>query len=136
MFTLSSDPIDTTALRHRLDDPAAGAVSCFEGVVRNHNDGRDVMRLQYEGAADLAANEFTKIEAEARSQFEVVHISCVHRTGDLTVGDIAVWVGVSAAHRSDAFGACRYIIDEAKKRLPIWKKEHYAAGESEWLNSP
>ena len=113
-----------------------GAVACFEGVVRNHNDGRDVTRLQYEGAPDLAANEFSKIEAEVRATFAIVKLSCVHRIGDLSIGDLAVWVGVSAAHRADAFGACRYIIDETKQRLPIWKKEHYPDGESEWLNSP
>lgn len=136
MFALSTGPIDPTAWRLKIPDATAGAMACFEGVVRNHNDGRTVTQLHYEGAPELAANEFRKIEAEARDRFDVVHVACVHRIGDLSIGDTAVWVGVSASHRGDAFGACRYIIDETKKRLPIWKKEQYPEGESEWLNSP
>lgn len=106
----------------------------FEGRVRNHNDGRPVLALDYEAFAVLAEREGARIVAEARERFDVLALACVHRIGALQIGDLAIWVGVAAAHRDAAFGACRYVIDEAKARVPIWKKEHYADGTSEWVN--
>jgi molybdopterin synthase catalytic subunit len=117
-------------LRHER----AGACVTFEGWVRNHNDGRPVRALDYEAFTQLAETEGERILDEARQRFSIVSVACIHRVGSLQIGDLAVWVGVSAAHRGPAFEACRYIIDEAKARLPIWKKEHYASGESEWVN--
>jgi len=98
-----------------------------------------VQRLDYQAFAPLALSEGGKILAEARSRFAVRAASAVHRTGSLAIGEMAVWVGVSADHRDAAFAACRWIIDEIKQRVPIWKNEHYADGESGWLhpdNSP
>lgn len=92
------------------------------------------MSLDYEAFAPLAEREGERILAEAREKFSVIALGCVHRVGSLQIGDLAVWVGVAAAHRGAAFDACRYVIDEAKARLPIWKKEHYATGASEWIN--
>jgi molybdopterin synthase catalytic subunit len=133
-FGLSAAPLDPTALQRALGDARAGACVTFEGRVRNHNDGRPVLALDYEAFAVLAEREGARIVAEARERFDVLALACVHRIGALQIGDLAIWVGVAAAHRDAAFGACRYVIDEAKARVPIWKKEHYADGTSEWVN--
>ena len=91
-------------------------------------------QLDYQAFAPLAVSEGEKILAEAGSRFALRAASAVHRTGRLAIGDMAVWVGVSADHRDAAFDACRWIIDEIKTRVPIWKNEHYADGESGWLH--
>jgi molybdopterin synthase catalytic subunit len=117
-----------------MGDTRAGACATFEGRVRNHNEGRAVEALDYEAYGPLAEREGERIIAEAREKFRIIGALCVHRTGSLSLGDLAVWVGVTAEHRAAAFDACRYIIDEIKARLPIWKKEHYAGGATEWIN--
>lgn len=134
MLVVTPDTIDPDALRRRLFDNAAGAYCGFEGWVRNRNDGQDVLRLEYEAYAPLAVSEGEKIIVEAATKYPHLHAHCVHRTGMLEVGDCAVWVGVSSPHRDEAFLACRYIIDEVKVRLPIWKKEYYVDGDSGWVN--
>ncbi|HYP79072.1 MAG TPA: molybdenum cofactor biosynthesis protein MoaE, partial [Steroidobacteraceae bacterium] len=90
--------------------------------------------LEYEAFEALGIREGERIMAEAAQRFGVTQALCVHRVGDLQLGDIAVWVGVAAAHRDEAFKACRFIIDEVKHRVPIWKKEHYVSGDSGWVN--
>ena len=124
----------TTALRVELEDPTAGGYASFEGWVRNHNEGHAVTRLEYEAFEALANKEGERIVSEAIENFGVVKAACVHRVGSLAIGDLAVWVGVSSRHRAEAFAACRYIIDEVKHRVPIWKKEHYVTGDSGWVN--
>ena len=106
----------------------------FEGLVRNRNDGRAVLGLEYEAYVPLAEKEGELILGEAMARFNLVAASCVHRTGSVALGGLAVCVGVAAEHRGEAFEACRYIIDQAKARLPIWKREHYADGSREWVN--
>jgi len=133
-FRFSSVPLDERALRTGLGDPACGGYAAFEGWVRDHNEGRRVRRLEYEAFEPLAIREGERIIAEAIARFGVEHAACVHRTGALEIGESAVWVGVTARHRDEAFRACRYIIDEVKHRLPIWKKEHYEDGDSGWVN--
>lgn len=133
-FRISDVPIDAAALQAGLRDPRAGACASFEGWVRDHNDGRAVDGLRYEAYVALAEAEGAAILAEARQRFELVDAGCVHRIGDLAIGDLAVWVGASAAHRGPAFDACRWIIDEVKARVPIWKHERYAGGEAGWLH--
>ncbi|HUO79065.1 MAG TPA: ThiF family adenylyltransferase [Steroidobacteraceae bacterium] len=133
-FAFSDRPLDTAAERARVEDHAAGGYASFEGWVRDFNDGRAVERLEYEAYAELAVREGERIVAEAVARFGVRHARCVHRVGELRLGELAVWVGVSAAHRGEAFAACRYIIDEVKHRVPIWKKEHYVDGDSGWVN--
>lgn len=132
-FAISQTPIDAGALREALADPSCGAVVTFEGRVRDHNDGRRVLRLEYEAYAPLATAEGERIVEEARACFGATHLACVHRVGELALGDVAVWVGASAPHRDAAFAACRYVIDEVKARVPIWKKEHYVDGTSGWV---
>lgn len=133
-FELADAAIDVSGERRALDHVAAGACVCFEGWVRNHNDGRAVQRLDYQAYAPLAENEGEAILAEALVRFDLRAARGVHRTGSLAIGDLAVWVGASADHRGEAFDACRWIIDEIKRRVPIWKNEHYADGESGWLH--
>jgi molybdopterin synthase catalytic subunit len=132
-FALTRDRIDGAALRAQLAHPHAGAVVCFEGLVRDHADGRDVEGLDYEVYEALAAKEGSRIVAEALARFPVTSALCVHRAGTLALEDCAVWVGVAAAHRAAAFDACRYIIDEVKTRVPIWKRERYADGPAAWV---
>ncbi|HST27008.1 MAG TPA: molybdenum cofactor biosynthesis protein MoaE [Rudaea sp.] len=134
MFRLSETPIDAVELARELAHTRAGACVTFEGWVRDHNEGRAVLRLGYQAYVPLALAEGERILAEARAKFVVVEAACVHRVGTLEIGELAVWVGVSAAHRGAAFDACRYVIDEVKRRVPIWKNEHYADGESGWLH--
>ena len=133
-FTFAKTPLDTAAERLRVADPACGGYASFEGWVRDHNEGQQVRHLEYEAFEQLAAKEGERIIAEAVERFGVEHAACVHRVGDLQLGELAVWVGVSARHRQEAFLACRYIIDEVKHRVPIWKKEHYVNGDSGWVN--
>ena len=134
MFSITEVDIDTSGLREQMSDHAAGGFCVFEGWVRNVNEGRTVDRLEYEAYEPLAVKEGEKVLAEARQRFPHLKAICVHRTGLLELGDCAVWVGVVAPHRDEAFKACRYIIDEIKIRLPIWKKEHYTDGHSDWVN--
>lgn len=134
MFKISAEPIDPAVLQQSLADPRAGAYVAFEGWVRNRNEGQPVLSLEYEAYASLAEKEGERILAEARGKFAVTGVTGVHRVGHLRLGDLAIWVGVTAEHRGAAFEACRYIIDEAKARLPIWKKEHYASGATAWIN--
>ncbi|HWW20525.1 MAG TPA: molybdenum cofactor biosynthesis protein MoaE [Steroidobacteraceae bacterium] len=133
-FCLSESPLLTDELRRGLQDPVCGGYVAFEGWVRNANEGRTVLRLEYEAFAPLALREGQRILARARERFGVRHVCCAHRVGSLALGELAVWVAVSAVHRAEAFDACRYIIDEVKHRVPIWKKEHYQDGDSGWVN--
>ena len=134
MIEISSSPISPSDLQASLTDPAAGGYCAFEGWVRNENEGHTVERLEYEAYEPLAIVEGEKVLAEARERFGILGARCVHRVGMLELGDCAVWIGVASKHRDEAFKACRYIIDEIKVRLPIWKKEHYIDGNSGWVN--
>jgi molybdopterin synthase catalytic subunit len=133
-FTLCDTALLPAQLQRAVQDPSCGGYASFEGWVRNCNEGQTVLRLEYEAFAPLAAREGQRILEAARERFGVMHASCAHRIGDLGVGELAVWVGVSAVHRGEAFDACRFIIDEVKHRVPVWKKEHYTDGNSGWVN--
>jgi adenylyltransferase/sulfurtransferase len=133
-FRLSEETLDGNVLGAELADPTCGGFVCFEGRVRDHNAGRSVTRLEYEAYATLALAEGARVMEEARTRFGLRHAMCVHRVGNLALGQLAVWVGVSSPHRDEAFRACRYIIDAIKHRLPVWKKEHYENGDSGWVN--
>ena len=133
-FELSPTPFDTATLRARLLDARVGAYASFEGWVRDHNDGRSVHGLRYESYDVLAQREGEAIIEETLARFDILDAACVHRTGDLAIGELAVWVGVTAAHRDAAFAACRHVIDEVKSRVPIWKHERYVEGDAGWLH--
>lgn len=136
MFRISSAPLDPDALRRELAAPAAGGFVTFEGRVRSQNRNREVSALEYEAYGGLAEKEGARILAAARKRFGLSAALCVHRVGRLQIGEIAVWVGVAAPHRGNAFDACRFIIDDLKHRVPIWKKEHYADGAAAWIGPP
>ncbi len=133
-FTIANGPIDQDALRRVVEDVRCGAAVFFEGRVRNHNEGRSVLRLEYEVYEPLAVSEGQRIIGEARERWPILGAVGVHRAGLLELGDVAVVVGVVSPHRDEAFQAARYIIDEAKARLPIWKREHYEDGDAHWVN--
>ena len=134
MFKISPLPIEVEVLQRTLADPRAGACVTFEGWVRNQNEGEPVRSLEYEAYTLLAVAEGERILTEARTRFALTGAAAVHRVGHLQLGELAIWVGVTAEHRGAAFDACRFIIDEAKARLPIWKKEHYQSGTTAWIN--
>ena len=133
-FAISEAPFEIGPLREQLLGDDAGAYASFEGWVRNHNEGRAVQGLFYESYRALAETEGQAIISEAVQRFAITRAACVHRTGELALGDLAVWVGVAAGHRGPAFEACRWIIDEVKSRVPIWKHERYPTGETTWLH--
>jgi len=132
-FIISQDEIDFFSLNQQFKNPNAGAISSFQGVVRKNNLGKKVLRLEYQSYDRLAQKEGGNIINEALESFDIETAYCMHRTGVLEIGDIAVVVIVLAGHREDSFKACRYIIDEVKLRVPIWKKEIYQNGDSGWL---
>jgi adenylyltransferase/sulfurtransferase len=134
MFELTDQPIDGAALRARLERPEAGACVVFEGWVRNHHAGRPVTQLDYEAFDELARIEGEAITAEAEQAHPGCTVMCVHRTGSLAIGELAVWIGVASPHRHGAFLACRQVIEEIKRRLPVWKKEHHPGNVAEWVN--
>lgn len=137
MFAIVRDPIDVAAIARSVRTDACGAVITFAGVVREmSDDDRPVTGLSYEAHESMAAAEFEAIAQEARRRFGPCEIAVAHRIGDLQVGDVAVAVAVGAPHREAAFDACEFTIDELKRRAPIWKKEHYAQGDSEWRTNP
>lgn len=133
-FSVSSTTIDVNAAKEAVADNSCGALVVFEGWIRDHNEGQAVERLEYEVYRPVAEKEGARIIDEALQRFGVSNALCIHREGLLELGDCAVIVCVSSPHRGEAFDACRYIIDQTKTRLPIWKKEHYVSGVSEWVN--
>ena len=133
-FSISAGPIDLVDFRRQLQDTHCGAYVVFEGWVRDHNEGLAVDGLEYEVYEPLAIKEGEKVVAEALQKFPISHACAVHRQGQLALSEPAVVVGVSSAHRDAAFQACRYIIDQVKVRLPIWKRESYVDGTREWVN--
>lgn len=136
MLSLNTDPINGDALRRECALRTAGALVIFEGVVRDYSQGRNVTRLVYEAKPALANAEYELIIQEAARRYPVLWTRCVHRIGMVNPGETAIWLGVACGHRAEAFEACRYIIDEIKERLPVWKKEYYTDGESDWINAP
>jgi len=134
-FALSSAPLKIGELVEDFVDDRAGARVSFEGVVRNHHLGHGVAFLEYEAFPAMVEAEGGRILAGARERFALTDAAAVHRTGRLEVGEVAVWVGTLAEHRQEAFLACRWIMDEIKARLPVWKKETFSHGEAEWVGA-
>lgn len=132
--TLVGRPIDPAALLREVATPAAGATALFLGTVRNVDDGRPVTGIDYQAYPDMALSQLARIVAEARQRYGPAAICAEHRTGFLEVGEISVAIAVSHERRAPAFAAARYVIDEIKRRVPIWKREHYADGTREWVD--
>jgi molybdopterin synthase catalytic subunit len=133
LVRVSSDPISVDEALGFVADPAAGGTCVFLGTVRDHSDAGDVGGLSYEAWPELAARRLEEVADEAFAKWSVRRIALLHRAGDLRVGDASVVVAVSAAHRAEAFEACRHAIERLKEDVPIWKKEHLRAGESHWV---
>lgn len=131
-FQLTDAPISGELLGEEL---AAGAVATFVGLVRNHNEGRPVLQLEYEAYPELAQAEGERILAEAMGRFPILAAACVHRTGTLELGEAAIRVEAAGAHRAESIRACEWIVEEVKRRVPVWKKEHYADGDTGWVNA-
>ncbi|MBS1721923.1 MAG: molybdenum cofactor biosynthesis protein MoaE [Armatimonadetes bacterium] len=117
-----------------LDCSLAGGFVVFEGKVRDNSMGKSVLAIEYEAFSDMAVQEGENLLAEAIERYGLIAAEAEHRTGKLLVGETAVWIAVAAPHRKEAFAACEFIIDEIKKRVPIWKKEHFADGDSGWVH--
>jgi molybdopterin synthase catalytic subunit len=130
---LTSDPIELPPLLTGVQSPALGGVATFLGLVRNHHEGRAVLRLDYSAYGPMAEAECARIVAEAEARWPVA-VALRHRVGALAIGDTAVAVVAASAHREAAFAACRYVIEEVKRRVPIWKREHHADGTTAWVD--
>jgi molybdopterin synthase catalytic subunit len=127
-------PIDVTAIIAEVASDGAGATSLFLGTVRDINDGRAVTGMEYTAYGAMAERELAKIAAEAVERFGGVALSVEHRIGVLALGDVSVAIAAAHPHRRDALDATRFVIEELKKRVPIWKREHYADGTREWVD--
>jgi molybdopterin synthase catalytic subunit len=134
MIALTHDAIDHHALTEQVRRPNCGAVVTFLGTVRDLTGDRVTVALDYEAYPGMAEKKLAEIEAETRSKWPVGDIALVHRLGHLDVGDVSVAVAVSCPHRAEAFEACRYAIDRLKELVPIWKKENWSDGSTEWVH--
>lgn len=132
MALLTAEPLELGDLIAQVVGPDRGAVTTFLGLVRDHHDGHRVLRLEYSAYPDMAEAEATAILGEASDRWPV-QLAARHRTGMLEVGEAAVAVAAAGAHRGEAFEACRYVIEELKRRVPIWKREYYADGSVGWV---
>jgi molybdopterin synthase catalytic subunit len=130
---VTTEPIDSCELLSGATADSDGAALLFIGVVRNRNDGREVGHLDYQAYPEMAEATLREIVREAHERWETGRISVVHRIGHLEIGEASVAIMVASPHRGNAYEASRYVIEELKKRVPIWKREGYTSGESEWL---
>lgn len=133
LVEVTSAPLDLAAHEQAVSDPAAGAVVSFQGVVRDHDHGRPVTLLEYEGHPS-AESVLREVAAEIAADPDVYAVAVSHRIGPLTIGDVALVAAVSTAHRAAAFAACARLVDEVKARLPVWKRQVFADGTDEWVN--
>jgi molybdopterin synthase catalytic subunit len=130
---VTADPIDPASMLGGALSPEDGAALLFWGVVRNENDGRAVSTLEYSAYAEMAEREMLRIANEARARFGTGAVHVVHRIGLLRVGEASVAIAVASPHRAEAYDASRYVIEELKRRVPVWKREGYVDGETEWV---
>lgn len=130
---LTSSPIDLASLLAEAR-PGDGAVATFVGVVRDHNDGKPTVRVQYEAYGDMAESEMEKIAADLARDWPQVRVRIVHRVGLLGIGEASVAIVATSPHRVEAFAACRSAIDRIKTTVPIWKKEFHPDGSSDWVD--
>jgi molybdopterin synthase catalytic subunit len=134
MIALTHDVIDVAALTEAVRSPSAGAVVLFLGTVREVTNGRRTIALDYDAYPQMAEAKLWELEAQAREKWPIDRVAIVHRLGHLELGDVSVAVAVSCPHRHQAFDAARFLIDELKAWVPIWKKENWADGSTEWVH--
>ncbi len=130
---LVRDAIDVARRTAALGEASAGAVVTFSGVVRDRHDGRAVEGIAYTAYDAMARRELRAVAEEAARRWPLCAVDVTHRVGDLVVGDVALFVGASGAHRAEAFDAVRWIVDAVKRRVPVWKHERYRDGTGRWL---
>ena len=130
---VSTQPLDVQKAVNIVTDPAHGAIDTFVGVVRNHHEGKAVTGITYDVHTELAGKIFHEICKEAQGAWPGTRYYVAHYQGELDIGGTSIVIAVSAPHRAESFEACRYVIEEIKKRAPVWKKEHYTDGKSDWL---
>ncbi|HUP89315.1 MAG TPA: molybdenum cofactor biosynthesis protein MoaE [Longimicrobiales bacterium] len=130
---ITTDSIGADDVLPLVASPENGAAVLFLGIVRNHNEGRSVNGVHYEAYRGMAEKVLSEIVDEAAKQIAPASIAAVHRFGELSVGEVSIAIAASTPHRAEAFDACRYVIEEVKKRLSVWKQEHYVGGEAVWL---
>lgn len=130
---VTADPLDPAEAVASVADPAAGGTCVFLGTVRDHSEAGDVTGLTYEAWEELALARLRELGGELFATWPLARVALWHRTGELGIGEVSVIVACSAAHRAEAFEACRHGIERLKGDVPIWKKEHLAAGESRWV---
>ena len=134
MIRLTSDPIDYAELTESVRSTASGAVVLFLGTVREMTDGRQTLALDYDAYRPMAETKLQEMETDARTRWPIDQIAIVHRTGRLELGEVSVAVAVSCPHRQEAFEAARFLIDTLKATVPIWKKENWNDGSTEWVH--
>ena len=130
---ITRDVIDVDAFIASVAAPAHGAIVLFLGIVREENDARAVRGMRYDAYEDMAVQVLDAIVAEAQAQLGDGMVAAVHRTGELAIGEVSVAIATSAPHRAGTFDAASYVIEEIKKRLPVWKQGHYIEGDARWL---
>jgi molybdopterin synthase catalytic subunit len=130
---ITTDPISADSVLMHVGGDADGAINVFLGVVRDHNDGQSVNGMHYDAYVEMAERTLHEIVSEAEALPGTGRVAAVHRIGELKVGEASVAIAASAPHRAEAFAACRYVIEEIKKRLPVWKQERYVTGDTRWL---
>lgn len=130
---ITSEPISAAQLSSTRNYPECGALVTFDGIVRNHHEGKSVLRLEYEAYVPMAEKVLATINREIESEWPGAHALAVHRMGALAIGDVAVAIAVWTMHRAEAFAACKAYIDRIKKRVPVWKKEFYADETFAWV---
>lgn len=128
LLSLRETPLSVDECLAAVQSPEMGGVALFLGIVRDHNQGRDVNLLEYQAYKAMAEKELLAIASEIESELTGTRLACLHRIGALRVGDVAVICAAAAPHRGEAFSACRELIDRLKARVPIWKREHGAEG--------
>ena len=128
-----TEALSVDEVQAAVSDPGAGAIALFVGTVRDHDHGRAVSELSY-SAHPSGAEQLRLCAEKVAARFPVRALAAVHRTGDLDIGDLAVVVAASADHRDEAFAACRALVEDLKATVPVWKRQQFAEGESEWVN--
>ena len=132
---VTTRPVDVTVLEGLVADPSAGAVVSFGGIVRDHDGGRAVTMIEYVGHPS-AQSVLEQVAADVAARTDVEALAVAHRLGPLQVGEAALVVAVSAAHRQEAFAAAALLVDEVKDRLPVWKRQQFPDGTDEWVACP
>jgi len=134
MVELTDSPIDPASITRKMTSPTSGAVVLFLGTTRQFTDAKETVALTYTAYAPMAHSEMQKLESHARSRWPIDQCALIHRLGEVPIGEASVAVAVSTPHRRDAFEATSWLMDRLKELVPVWKKEHWASGSTDWVH--